>query len=65
MSKKITWISEEEATALLGVDYKTLRIYTRNEKRRKWDILTTKPSKNKVWYSKEDLERHMMIHATK
>lgn len=56
MSKQnINWISEEEAMKILGYSKSSLRIFTRNEKRKKLDIRTRKLNHRKILYSGTDI----------
>jgi hypothetical protein len=59
------WCSEEEALNLLGFTNKYhLRVITRDEKRKRLDIRTSKPSGRKVLYSKTDIINHINKNAT-
>lgn len=58
MSKAaINWCSEEEAVKALAGAYnkESLRVFTRNEKRKKLPIRTSKIGR-KILYSKADIE---------
>jgi hypothetical protein len=53
----INWIREEEAMKMLNYSKSSLRIFTRNEKRKKLDIRTRKLNHKTVIYSKTDIEQ--------
>lgn len=52
----INWISEEEASRVLGYKKNSLRILTRNEKRKRLPIRTSKINHKTILYSKTDIE---------
>jgi hypothetical protein len=60
----INWCSEEEAMQLLGYQRDSLRILTRNAKRKTLPIKTTKPNYRKILYSKTDIENFLNDRAT-
>jgi hypothetical protein len=65
----VIWITEQEASELMGLDGKTLRLYCTHtgkdgsRKRRKYDVMTSKVSGRKVIYNKVDIDRHIAINA--
>lgn len=64
MSKNLDMIPEEEACALLRLKPDTLRKYTRNEKRRKLDIRTSKPTRKAIFYNRRDIETIIKMKAS-
>ena len=60
MTKKLTWISEEIAADLIGLQGKTLRLYARNGK---LPIRYSKVTyKAKTMYVKEDIETLLLMY---
>lgn len=55
MAKKPDWINEQEASEMMGLKPRTLRVYTMNAKRKKFEIKTSKVSKTKIYYDKTDI----------
>jgi hypothetical protein len=66
MAKTMTynWCSEEEAMKLLGYQRDSLRILTRNAKRKTIPVRTTKPNYRTIYYSKTDIENYLNERAT-
>jgi hypothetical protein len=58
------WCSEEEAMKLLGYTKASLRILTRNEKRKSVPVRTSKPNYHTFLYSKTDIEKYIEERAT-
>lgn len=56
MAKPINWCKESEAMELLGYTKESLRILTRNEKRKRLPIRTSKINHKTILYSKQDIE---------
>lgn len=59
MANPINWLDEETVCKRLGLNKYTLRLYTRNEKRKKINLRTAKLSKTKILYSGVDLEKYI------
>jgi hypothetical protein len=57
VSKAINWCKESEAMELLGYTKESLRILTRNEKRKRIPVRTSKINHKTILYSKTDIEQ--------
>lgn len=57
--ENLNWCSEAEAAKLLGYQVDSLRIFTRNEKRKKLPIRTSKLNHSKILYSKTDIDKYI------
>jgi hypothetical protein len=60
-AKTINWVSEERALEMLfhGYAKSSLRIFTRNEKRKKLPIMTKKLNHKTILYSGTDIETYI------
>lgn len=56
MKKTTEWIDEDTAMKILGYKKSSLRIFTRDPKRKKLPIRTVKLQSKKILYSKTDIE---------
>ena len=59
-TEAINWVSEEVAMQRLGYTKESLRILTRNEKRKTLPIRTSKPNRKTVLYSGNDIENYIL-----
>jgi hypothetical protein len=64
MQKGINWMSEEDAMKLLSYSKSSLRIFTRNEKRKKLPIRTSKLNNKTILYSGQDIQNYINQRAT-
>lgn len=60
----INWIDEETAMEKLGYKKYPLRTATRDQKRKKLPIRTSKISKTKILYSGTDIEEYIASKQT-
>lgn len=58
------WMSEEQAAQKLGYKVESLRILTRNEKRKTLPIRTSKINRKTILYSGTDIENYINQRAT-
>lgn len=59
MRAEINWIDENTAAAKLGYKPLSLRLFTRNEKRRKLPIRTKKLNHRTILYSMVDIDNYI------